>query len=41
VEEVVQALVALAAADLLQEDGGEGVVGLGEEGVRLFGERVY
>src|SRR3972149_6343141 len=41
VEEVVQTLVPLAAADLLQEDGGQGVVGLGEEGGRLLGERVY
>src|SRR3990170_2968029 len=41
VEEVVETLVALAAADLLQEYGGQGVVGLGEEGIRLFGERVY
>src|SRR3990172_7149167 len=39
VEEVVQTLVPLAVADLLQEDGGQCVVGLGEEGVRLFGER--
>ena len=40
-EQLVEVLIALPRADLLQEDAGQGVVGLGEEGVGLVSQRVY